>query len=215
MQNPPPGQPPYGESQPPYNPPPGQPPYGQQQQPYGAPPPGYGPPQQPYGAPPPGYGAPPPGYYGAPPKKRGGLPWWGWLLIILPIVGVLSCIGIFALGVGLVLGTKADADKSVNEFMSAAARRDVDGMFAVYSGATKDAFRRDVEANLLSRAYVADYQSAESSPAISINSVNGKTTMEVAGAITYKTRGTGAFTAQLIKDGDKWKITRIDLTPPS
>src|SRR4051794_19582192 len=116
MSNTPPGQPPYGPpggGQPPYGSPGGgQPPYGSPggPPPYGQPP--YG--QPPYGGPPPpGYGGPPPGYYGAPPpKKKRGLPWWGWVLIIIPVLAILACVGFVALGFGLLFSAKGDAERS-------------------------------------------------------------------------------------------------------
>ncbi len=77
------GGPPSGYTPPGYNP--------QGAPPQGYPPPGYGPP--PPGYPPPGY--PPPGY-GVPVKKSGGIPGWGWALIIVSGLLLIICVGIIA-----------------------------------------------------------------------------------------------------------------------
>ncbi len=201
MQNtPPPNQPPYGGGQPPYGggnyPPPNQPP------------PGYGPP-------PPGYGAPPPGYGAPPPRKKGGLPWWAWVLIAVPLLSIVACIAAIGLGVGLIFSAKADAEKVVNQFMEAASVRDLDKMYSVYSSVDKNEFKKDAEANLLNNAYIADYQSVELDNNVSINSNNGRTVLNVAGKMKYKTKGTGPFTAQLIREGNDWRVLALDLSPPS
>jgi hypothetical protein len=46
----------------------------------------------------PGYGPPPivpPGPF--PPQRKRGVPWWGWALIVIGVLGLLSCGGIVAL----------------------------------------------------------------------------------------------------------------------
>jgi hypothetical protein len=208
---PPSGQPPYGGGQPPYGsgqPPYGQPPYGGGQPPYG---------QPPYGAPPPGYGGPPPpGYYGAPPpRKKRGLPWWGWLLIILPILAIIACVSLFALGIGLVFTAKADAEKSLDQFMQAAAVKNIDGMYSVYTNqVSKSEFQQDVQTNLLSLSYISDYKNLTLNADFNLQSTNGRTTLAVKGKINYNTRGSSDFSADLIYEGSSWRIVTINISPP-
>lgn len=169
-----------------------------------------------YGAPPPGYGAPPPGYYGAPPKRKRGLPWWGWVLIIVPVLAILSCVALFAFGFALLGFAKGEAEKSLDGFMKAAAVKNVDGMYSYYtSSVTKAEFQKDVESNLLSQPFIADYKSLSLDNSVTSYQVNKVDLFEVKGKITYNKSGTSNFTAKMVSEGSTFKVVTIDIDKPT
>jgi len=123
---------------------------------------------------------------------------------------------VFALGVGLIFTAKGDAEKSLDQFMQAAAVKNIDGMYAVYTNqVSKSEFQQDVQTNLLSLPYIADYKNLSLDTNFNLQSVNGRTTLAVNGTINYNTRGTSTFSADLINEGGSWRIVTINIRPPN
>ncbi|MEI7554548.1 hypothetical protein [Candidatus Chlorohelix sp.] len=222
-------QPPFGGTppdQPPYGvPPQGQPPYGippQGQQPYGVPP-QYGAPP-PYGMPPQGqpqygYGAPPPGYYPAPPqKKKGGLPWWGCLLIILiPVIAIVACVGVLlSATIGPLIFAKGQIEGRIDQYMRAAASNDISKMSTISASVVSS----DELAKFADNSTVKKYDSLSLDFYISETFSSGQSSIELQGKMKFKDGKSSAFKVFVIPEGtqNKWedfKIYAITIDPPS
>jgi hypothetical protein len=215
----PPDQPPYGmppQGQPPYGmPPQGQPPYGMPPQ-YGAP--------QPYGMPPQGqpqygYGAPPPGYYPAPPmKKKGGLPWWGCLLIILiPVIAIVACIAVFfSATLGTLFFAKGQVEGRIDQYMKAAASGDISKMSTISATVVS----RDELANFANNSTVKNYDSLQLDWYINVSTTGNLATTELRGKMKFKDGKSSTFQVLLIPEGNQskledFKIYAINIDPPS
>ncbi|HEX2915139.1 MAG TPA: hypothetical protein VH186_30385 [Chloroflexia bacterium] len=203
--------------------------------PYGYPPPGQNVPppggvrpdappyyqQGPYVPPPnaPGFG-PPSGYYPyppPPPPRKKGIPAWGWLILAVAIVAVLACAGIVALVVGVGVSTKSDGEKVLDQFMRAAAVRDIDKLYSLSTNTDRQSFEADVTNNLLNpyAAFLPNYRSLNSGLSFEINIVNGISTMKFSGKIDYGQSGSGTYDIELQKVGEQWKVVYLHLQPPS
>lgn len=202
-------QPPYGGTYP--GPPPSQSPYGGTPPGYGPPPPGYGPPPAPGSQPPYGTGYPPP--YVQPPPKRGRATGWIIGIIALVVVLVLACVVGFGALIGVGVSAKADAEKTLDEFMKVAAAGNADAAYALVApNITKEQFKSGFVDP--TSGYLPDYDSLNTS-GFSVNTNNGATTATLSGTVRYKTKGTGPFEATLEQVNSKWRIVKLDVKVPA
>jgi hypothetical protein len=239
MSNLPPNSPPPGEGNvPPDAPPPGSnnfppqgygPPPGYQQQPppgyYQQPPPGY---QQ---QPPPGYyQQPPPGYYPqqqyAPPPRKKGLPGWACaLIILLPIITIVACVGIFLFStLGVLAIAKGEVEKQLDVFMKEAAQGDVSAMYALSDRSmTPQEFEQKMKQQILDKPYIKNYKSIELDWSIDIVERGNRSEVGLKGKIRYtdgKSSNFRLILASASNSGDTLKsdslrLFEFQIDPPS
>lgn len=188
-------------------------PYGQQPQGQYPPPQGQYPPPQgqyppPQGQYPPPYGQQQFGAYAPPPKKKGGLL---KLILIIGALLVVGCAGAFFFLFNAARSAQAESEKVVTQFMQAGVSENVSGGANLTAPSYIDGDA--VEGLFSQRALFEGFQSITTdSDSVSYNSdtTNG-TVFSFKGKVAYSDDPQGTFDAQLVKEGDAWKIRYINV----
>lgn len=149
----------------------------------------------------------------AQPQSSGTLRWVligiGAGLLSLVLCCALLAFGGWQLFSGLVDETSA-MQQVVRDFMDAGRRQDIAAAEALFADAGSVSVSRDD----LERLF-ANRQLFREVEGMSLRSFNIRTdteggTAEIAGTLNYTDGGTQPFSARLLKEGDHWRLVRID-----
>lgn len=151
----------------------------------------------------------------APPQPQ-STGWKRWVLIGMAIIvlTIALCCGLFVFGgwrlfTG-VMGETQAIEQVIKQFMDAGRRNDTDAALALFA----DSAQSVVSRNDLERLF-ANRQLFREVSSVSLRSFNIKsdvegTTAEIAGQLNYADGSTEAFSAQLQKENDQWRLIRIN-----
>ncbi|WP_322821277.1 hypothetical protein [Chloroflexus sp.] len=98
----------------------------------------------------------------------------------------------------------------VRDFMDAGRRQDIAAAEALFADAGGVSVSRDDLERLFNNRQLFREVEGTSLRSFNISSNTEETTAEIAGTLNYTDGGTQPFSARLLKEGDQWRLVRID-----
>ena len=124
---------------------------------------------------------------------------------------VAGGIALFAFGKGEVEA----AQKTIDSFMVAGRNNDTTAASSYIAQAAKDqelVTDAQIEALLTERLLFDEYQSVDTPTTFNVKTATGTgTTATMAGKVKYTSGTDGTYDAELIKEGEQWKLTFINV----
>ncbi len=140
---------------------------------------------------------------------------WVMLGIGLLVTTLVLCCGIFAFGgwrlIGGVINEASAIEEVIRQFMDAGRRQDIGAAEALFADtALSSISRADFERLFANRQLFREVADV-SLDSFNINTNAEGTTAEVGGTLTYVDGAPSqSFTARLQKEGEQWRLVRID-----
>ena len=129
----------------------------------------------------------------------------GYCLIVFTLiltVVVTSC--------GLIPGGK-ESNATVQSFMDAGAAKDIDSAYACFSSPLGEELRKDIEELILGNYQLFEGYQEVKMQSINVQFSNKGDIAQYGGEITYASGFQGWVDAELVKVGEEWKLTGINI----
>lgn len=146
--------------------------------------------------------------------QSGGTRRWVLIGIGAGLLSLVLCCALLAFGgwqlfSGVIDETTA-IQQVVRDFMDAGRRQDIAAAEALFADAGGVSVSRDDLERLFNNRQLFREVEGMSLSRFNISSNTEETTAEITGTLNYTDGGTQPFSARLLKEGDQWRLVRID-----